>query len=195
MEDRRVFALDVYRQCTTIHLPPIYLGRRQSYTTAIGIYDAHDRSKISVKSRNFLSRETSLAPAAPRVDLCDARARWPQVSQQGSDMRLALILACFGTLTTAKGPTCSSNLPGDFKYEACGGFCKEEKAGSHCKCVHCSTPTCVAPAPLTNTSPPQILQMPRVRLLQVKTSSVHNHHAVRRYAQSAEPKEEAQGQE
>jgi hypothetical protein len=43
---------------------------------------------------------------------------------------------------TAKRKTCPiTNLPGDYRYEACGEFCKEPKAGNHCrycKCKSCS---------------------------------------------------------
>jgi len=33
--------------------------------------------------------------------------------------------------------TCTSSLPGDYRYEGCGAFCKPEKAQNHCKFCKC----------------------------------------------------------
>ena len=63
----------------------------------------------------------------------------------------ATLLACC-TLTAGEAPApaaavkvkrkfCNSTLPGDYRYETCGEFCKSAKARNHCQYCKCHTCT------------------------------------------------------
>lgn len=43
--------------------------------------------------------------------------------------------------TGAKRKFCNSSMPGDYRYEACGEFCKAAKAKNHCQYCKCHTCT------------------------------------------------------
>merc|ERR1719198_586952 len=43
--------------------------------------------------------------------------------------------------TGAKRKFCNATLPGDYRYEACGEFCKSAKAKNHCQYCKCHTCT------------------------------------------------------
>lgn len=43
--------------------------------------------------------------------------------------------------TGAKRKFCNSTMPGDYRYEACGEFCKAAKAKNHCQYCKCHTCT------------------------------------------------------
>ena len=47
---------------------------------------------------------------------------------------LASVLVLHAPLASAR-TACRSTLPGDFRYKACGDFCKQAKAANHCKCA------------------------------------------------------------
>ena len=42
---------------------------------------------------------------------------------------------------SAKRKFCNSTMPGDYRYEACGEFCKSVKAKNHCQYCKCRTCT------------------------------------------------------
>ena len=45
------------------------------------------------------------------------------------------------TTTKPKRKFCNATLPGDYRYEACGEFCKSAKAKNHCQYCKCHTCT------------------------------------------------------
>lgn len=66
---------------------------------------------------------------------------------------LSLLLCCISAELSSAAKDCSSKMPGDFAYEACGGFCKIDKKANHCRyckcreCSFCKGAETVAPAP------------------------------------------------
>merc|ERR1719198_202062 len=63
---------------------------------------------------------------------------------------LAALLCLFVRESTAEGAApatgakrkfCNSTMPGDYRYEACGEFCKAAKAKNHCQYCKCHTCT------------------------------------------------------
>jgi len=51
-----------------------------------------------------------------------------------------------------QGTRCNSPMPGDFRYEGCGAFCKTDKAQNHCKFCKCRACTFCASSKATGTS-------------------------------------------
>ena len=68
---------------------------------------------------------------------------------------------------TTKGKYCVSGLKGDFNFQSCGSFCSAEASENHCKCAHSRRHNCARRSQIHNsTALAQVLQMPRLRLLQ-----------------------------
>ena len=49
------------------------------------------------------------------------------------------------TTTKPKRKFCNATLPGDYRYEACGEFCKSAKARNHCQYCKCHSCTFCPP--------------------------------------------------
>lgn len=53
-----------------------------------------------------------------------------------TDLLPLVLLICIGGSMAEARTKCDSQMPGDFRYEGCGAFCKPEKAQNHCKVCH-----------------------------------------------------------
>ena len=61
------------------------------------------------------------------------------------NMRMRYLLVLYSLLGTAHAEklVCESTMIGDYKYQACGGFCKEARKENHCKVMKMLHPPCV----------------------------------------------------
>ena len=81
--------------------------------------------------------------------VCSRPARRAQSRMQRSLLAAALLACC--TLAAGETPAatapkvkrkfCNSTLPGDYRYETCGEFCKSAKARNHCQYCKCQSCT------------------------------------------------------
>ena len=70
-------------------------------------------------------------------------------AMQRSLLAAALLACCtlaagetpVATAVKAKRKFCNSTLPGDYRYETCGEFCKSAKARNHCQYCKCQACT------------------------------------------------------
>ena len=73
----------------------------------------------------------------------------PRQAMQRSLLAAALLACCtlvagetpVATAVKAKRKFCNSTLPGDYRYETCGEFCKSAKARNHCQYCKCQSCT------------------------------------------------------
>ena len=106
-------------------------------------WSAPRASTAQPNARDFLPQP---APAA------EPRSAWRTYAPKAMQRSLlaAALLACctlaagetpVATPVKAKRKFCNSTLPGDYRYETCGEFCKSAKARNHCQYCKCQACT------------------------------------------------------
>ena len=152
---------------------------------ALGIKSASDRRALlsmmtTLKHRPHALNHTMRAPSLLQSSAGGGKARGAWQSSPSPPVGAV-------HLSPGKGRSCASILPGDLHYEACGRFCRADRAISHCKvCTQRSTPAAdAAMLPTTHRALTfgrlalahvAVLQVPHVLLLPGPSHEQRIHH-------------------
>ena len=114
-------------------------GERHRHAGNVGHLSARElNSVLSVLTPHQRPPRSRGPPGAPRAQ-----------AMQRSLLAAAVLACCtlaagetpVATPVKAKRKFCNSTLPGDYRYETCGEFCKSAKARNHCQYCKCQACT------------------------------------------------------